>query len=387
MGFRSLSRNWLRTAMITVVVAVGMPTAARAAEPAPPAVVITAVQNQGLPSGPVTITGTASDDTGVGMVRLAIRNRTTLKYWSGSRWGNSLTWVNATLAAPGAGSTGWSYTWTPPSPAPVNVTALAVDDTGVTTKVPRPYVNFAVGAPADATAPETTIDTPSEGSTFDTWPVVLTGHATDERALEHVRIRVQDVATGQWWGSYWYPTPVDHSDASPVEGTAFGGTSVAWRTTIFAPYPGTFRVSAVAYDQSNNADPTPATRTFTVTTAPPDTQDPIANIRTPAWPVTGYPNAPMTFSGLALDNVAVSSVRVAIRVTGMDLWWNGSTFVPGFRWLDTTRSHPGLPWTEWSYAWTPPGPGGYQMILDVTDSSGRKPGPTTRMYRNFYVAD
>lgn len=381
MGRRLRRTRHPRAVLIAVALAVASTPVAQAADPAPPVAVIrTPAQNQQLPFGPVTISGTADDDSGVSAVRLAIRNRTTLEYWSGSAWVGPLTWVTATLAETGVASTRWSYTWTPPAPSPVNVTAVAVDETGLPDPPPRPYVNFAVGEPVDATPPDTTIGTPADGTTFDGWPVTFTGGATDAQALKHVRVFVQDVASGLWANTYWYPTP--------SEGAIFTdpshGTSMTWRASFVAPYPGTFRVVAVAYDQSNNADPTPASRVFTVTTAPPDTIDPIVSIATPAWPETGYPNAPMNLRGLALDNVSIPTLRIAIRVRGMDMWWNGSEFAAGFRWLDVTRSHPGLPWTEWSYAWTPPGPGSYQVIVDVTDASGAGIGPP-RPYRNFYI--
>lgn len=367
------------------IVFVSLTGTANAADPLPPqAVVISPSANQQVPLGVVTIAGTATDDSGVAIVRLAIRNRTTLQYWSGSQWINPLTWVSAGLESPGASSTAWAYAWTPPATAPINVTAVAVDDTGLADPPPRPFVNFAVGQPVDTTPPNTTMNAPVDGAVLGAGTVTITGQATDARSVNNVHVRIQDVATGLWWGDpYWYPNEI----VWRYTGEGSHDTTISWSAFFSPPYAGTFRAVATAYDQSNNPDPTPATAVFTVTSAPSDTVRPLLNILTPAWSagVGTYPNAPMTIKGTVLDNVSLQLVRLAIRVRGVDLWWNGTTFVPGFRWVSAIVSSSPQPWSDWTYPWTPPGPGSYQMMADVIDGAGNGVA-TPRPYRNFDIA-
>jgi hypothetical protein len=80
----------------------------------PPSVMVTTPDNGASASRPVQIGGTASDNVGVTQVQIAIRNNATSQWWSGSGWG-SFRYLSATVAAPGATSTSWSYAFNPPA--------------------------------------------------------------------------------------------------------------------------------------------------------------------------------------------------------------------------------------------------------------------------------
>lgn len=58
---------------------------------------------------PVTLAGTAADDTGVARVQLGIRQSATGAWWNGTGWQATATKVTAVLSDPGAPSTTWSY--------------------------------------------------------------------------------------------------------------------------------------------------------------------------------------------------------------------------------------------------------------------------------------
>jgi hypothetical protein len=63
-----------------------------------------------LPVGIVDVTGTATDNTAVQRVRVAVKDRAAGLWWDGAAWG-SFTWFDATLASPGAATTDWSWTF------------------------------------------------------------------------------------------------------------------------------------------------------------------------------------------------------------------------------------------------------------------------------------
>jgi DNA-binding beta-propeller fold protein YncE len=80
---------------------------------AKPTVVLTEpTANQLYPTRPATFTGTAADDRGVKQVQVAVKQNGTSLFWNPatSTWG-PIVWFDATLASPGASSTGWSLEW------------------------------------------------------------------------------------------------------------------------------------------------------------------------------------------------------------------------------------------------------------------------------------
>jgi DNA-binding beta-propeller fold protein YncE len=80
-----------------------------------PTSVIGSPQPNGVVTGrPVTVTGTAQDNSGVSSVQVAIQHRTSKEWWNPvtGTWVATLTpqsWGNAELTASGAASTGWSF--------------------------------------------------------------------------------------------------------------------------------------------------------------------------------------------------------------------------------------------------------------------------------------
>ena len=62
-----------------------------------------------MPAGSVTATGTSTDDKGITEVRVAVRNRDNNLWLQGDgSWATGYAYRLATVASPGATSTGWS---------------------------------------------------------------------------------------------------------------------------------------------------------------------------------------------------------------------------------------------------------------------------------------
>jgi hypothetical protein len=109
---------------------------------APPNATVTSpTNNQSFPLGPRTFTGNATDDVSVTNVRVAIRNVTTQQWWNGTGWGTTFVNLEATLTAPGAVSTAWSFTWNPPATGSYALQVTAVDGTGKVDAT-KPWVPF-----------------------------------------------------------------------------------------------------------------------------------------------------------------------------------------------------------------------------------------------------
>jgi DNA-binding beta-propeller fold protein YncE len=100
--------------------------------------------NQVFPNGPVAFSGNATDNVGVTGVQLAIRNRTTMQWWSGSGWQAGFKWFTlATLGTPGGTSTTWQYTWMPPGTGSYALQVRA-DDAAGNQDPTKPFINFSV---------------------------------------------------------------------------------------------------------------------------------------------------------------------------------------------------------------------------------------------------
>lgn len=91
---------------------------------------VTSPANNASVTAPVTITGTASDDSGVATVRLGIRQNATSLWWNGTSWQAQSTKVSAVLASPGGTSTTWSYTLSGPPPGGYGFSTDITDTAG-----------------------------------------------------------------------------------------------------------------------------------------------------------------------------------------------------------------------------------------------------------------
>jgi Tol biopolymer transport system component len=78
---------------------------------------------------PIRMNGRATDDVAVDQVRIAIRDRSTLAWYDGSGWSSPYVQHLATLGAPGATKTHWTFRWEPPrrGSGTYAVTVQAVD--------------------------------------------------------------------------------------------------------------------------------------------------------------------------------------------------------------------------------------------------------------------
>jgi DNA-binding beta-propeller fold protein YncE len=110
---------------------------------APNGSITTPTKDEVIPVAPYSITGTANDDGAVAGVFVAIQDRSTLQWWTGSGWGTYTT-LPATLANPGAATTTWSYAWTPPAAGSYGV-LVRVDDAAGNTIASKPWVRFTAG--------------------------------------------------------------------------------------------------------------------------------------------------------------------------------------------------------------------------------------------------
>ena len=185
------------------------------------------------PCSKVGICGTAADPSGVGTVKLSIRNSAGA-YWNGSAFsGTTETFLAATLASPGGTSTAWSYAFGLPADGAYTVHVQAADVLGNTQASPFATSVFTI----DTVAPS----------------IAFAGNKGTYGLLDTVSVTC--TATD--------PAPASGLKApNPCTGFSIAGPASSFKPTNTLPSPG-----LVATDNAGNSS-APATTSFTVSATP-----------------------------------------------------------------------------------------------------------------------
>ena len=232
----------------------------------------------------------------------------------------------------------------------------------------------------DNTPGDTTITSPAAGATTRTNEVTVRGSATDDRAVDRVRVAVLDRdAEGESWlqDDGTFGPEFASRDAALVSP---GSTSSTWNIALDLP-DGRYGVDAVSYDEAGNVDPTSAYREVTVDTSPPDTADPDTTLRLPrAGQRTGKL---VTFTGTATDDTGVERVRVAVLGQGDPRYrWlqRDGGWGKRYAWRAATLADPGATSTTWRLRVRLPA-GRYGVDVVADDVAGNY--DRTSVYREF----
>jgi len=231
----------------------------------------------------LTVSGTASDNTGVASVSVRI---------------NGGTWNTAT------GTTSWSRLITLVAGSNT-IEAQSRDAAGNVSLSASRTVTY---NPSDTTLPTVAFTSPaSNGTTVTTSSLTVSGTASDNIGVASVSVRLN--------GGIW--------------NTATGTTSWSRLVTLAA---GSNTIEAQSRDAVGNIS-TISSRT--VTYNPPDTTIPTVAFTSPSTNGTTVTNASLTVSGTASDNVGVASVSVRVNggtwntATGTTSWSRSVTLAAG----------------------------------------------------------
>ena len=248
----------------------------------PPTVSISSPSNgQTFTTATITVSGTASDNVGISKVEV--------KVGSGS-------WQLA------SGTTSWSKSVSL-SPGSNTIYAKATDTSGNPSSQASVTVNY---NPPDTTSPTVSISSPSNGQTFTTATITVSGTAWDNVGVSKVEVKV---GSGSWQ-------------------LASGTTS--WSKSVSLS-PGSNTIYAKATDMSGNPS---SQASVTATYTPPDTTPPTVSISYPSNGQT-FTTSAITVTGTASDNVGVSKVEVKVGsgswvlASGTNSWSKSFTLSPG----------------------------------------------------------
>ncbi len=318
--------------------------------------------------GTVTITGTATEPAdGIASVGVTVRDLNTRDWLQpDGTFGPGFARIDATLASPGAGNTGWTFD----VDLPVGdwaVTARAVDTTGAT-ESETPYSRFQTeNVVVDGVEPDTHVTDPELGDAVGVGTVTVSGTATDDSSgVARVEVAVRDIDTGQWlrsdgtFGSFeWLPSTV----ASP------GSTDTTWSIDIQIPDPRRVAVVSKAFDAAGNAESQRPYHRFDVVAVVDDTVEPDSTIDQPASNATV--GSPVTISGSATDDSSgVDQVLLTVRSRTTQEWLQpDGSFAAGFALVPVTLASPGATATTWSLTVALP-PDSYALTSRAIDRGG-----------------
>ncbi len=230
----------------------------------PSGVVTSPTPNASFPIGQVTLTGTATDNSAVGAAYVAVKRVSTNTWLKSNGTYGTFGWLPASLGTPGATSSSWSFSFTPPATGAYAM-QLRVDDATGNQNLPKPFVSFSVVAGPDGATPTGTITAPAQGATVGQ-PVLISGTAADDVGVFDVRLGIKSTTTGLWWnGTAWQSasTKVNATLGTP------GGTSTTWSYSLPAGLtPGGYGFSTDVTDTAGKlatGSGKPTWRSFTVT--------------------------------------------------------------------------------------------------------------------------
>lgn len=208
-----------------------------------------------------TLTGRATDDTGIARSAVAIRRLETGQWLQpDGSWGR-FAWVGSTLDARG----NWAFPWRAPAGGDYVVSAQAWDLAGRTDPTQQ-WVRFRVAATTrDTTSPTATVASPAVDEQM-TSDVTVTGTARDDRGVTGVDVAIRDNGSGRWlrpdgsWGSFaWNAARI----ATP------GASRTDWAFAVGALDAGSYGLLARASDAAGNRATSSWVRFSATAPAPP----------------------------------------------------------------------------------------------------------------------
>jgi hypothetical protein len=237
--------------------------------------------------------------------------------------------------------------------------------------------------------PDAQISSPIQGANISAGEVEATGVASDDRAIESVRIWIHDATLDRWWHG---PSDGWSRDTGWVaaELESPGAMNTRWSAAWTAPAATRFEITVVARDSGATDDTSPAKVSFTSGSDPaapsPSTQpsstpssSPTPSVApTPAdaaisRPVDGATvrwRDPLLLRGTAVgDTVSAVELHLIDEAAGTSLtpdggWGSGAT-------VAAALGTPGADGrTPWSFTWNTPIRGRYRLVATAIDASG-----------------
>lgn len=335
-----------------------------------------------LPSTTFTVTGTATDDTGVNSISLYFRDAQGRYLQSDGGVADIYNSFRATPDVIGATNATWSYDVTLPHEGEWMAGATAVDTAGQSDlrAGTRTWI-----VDSNAVAPGVTISDPVAMTPPFTVPAVtvapggrltFAGTAYDDEGLRNVEVSLRNTTTRENLGNdctWGVNVSAGNCRVSPVD---IGGQTYNWSwTTPFDLSAGSYTFTVRATDDSELTTASANRGQLTINVQIPGDLPPDTTMSFTAPTDESYP---LSLAGTATDDKGVASVKVSLqdRDTGRYLQPDGST-AAAFATRDATLTAPGDPSTGWSLNLTLPTGGNWTFTAMAFDTAGQQDVSTT----------
>jgi DNA-binding beta-propeller fold protein YncE len=317
--------------------------------------------------GPMTITGTATDNAAVAAVDVYVKNRDTQEIWhNDGSWSLNFQWQSATLANPGSHSTNWTFNL-PTIPNGNYSIGFRVRDTSGNLQGGT-LIRFVVStAQPDTTKPSGLVLFPTQDAQLTPGAKVISGQASDNVGVTNVDIYVKNRDTGQLWqaNNTWSSTFAWHAATIAAPGTQM----TTWSFNLPQIPLGNYSIGLRVKDAAANTYTAPTLTRFVITNSQPDTQAPVGTITSPTQDQSLL-QEPITFQGTATDNVSVSVVDVYVKNrTNNTFWQTNNTFTTQFTWHPVQMAAPGSTSTSWTFNIPAIPAGNYAIGIRAKDPS------------------
>jgi hypothetical protein len=317
---------------------------------------------------PVTISGTATDDTAIERIQIAVYNTQTNQGLGANGIFGFVNLVEVPFTGVGQKTVDWSYTTPTLPPGIYLVVARAFDNLNVTSPLSAALAapqTFILAVPGDS-APSTTLTSnPGITQNLDSLTQTITGTATDAQGVSRVALVVRD-ANGRYVDSSGHTT-VAYSELSPTLASP-GGTSTTWSYPITLPGPQTYSVVARAVDTVNQYAYSTALASASWLIYPGDA-DPTIQVNSPT--------AGSSFSkvigaaGRAFDDIGVARVDVQVKNASNQYMLANGTFSAIAGWVPAYVTNPNGAATNWNYNTPIVPPGTYSVTMRSVDVNGQ----------------
>ncbi len=255
---------------------------------------------------PLAFEGRASAPSGVNRVQLEIVDRGNGQYLQddGVTFASAWNAINATLDAPGAPETTWSFEspGIPDGQYRVYARTFATNGSRDSTKASAKFETVLLGDPT----PETRIIQPLAGPVT-TNTFLIQGTANDDSGVLGITLNAREVETNLYLQDDGTLRP-EWNTFSTVPLNP-GEPAVSWEYEITLP-DGSFQVYATAQDDSGQSDLRPAARTWAVSAT---NVAPSITLTTPVTSTIVAPNTQVLIEGTATDDTSVRRVEVSVR--------------------------------------------------------------------------
>ena len=279
---------------------------------APATLTITSPANASWVQSLEAILGTATDNSGgsgLDYVEVSLKNDANNKYWTGGGWATESHFTKAT--ADSTIPNGWACRHSAATPLPAganlpdgaySLIANAYDKAGNAKSLATTFN-------VDTIAPTINVTSPVNNTVYTTRPAAQ-GTATDEGALESVKVRLYRYATATETAGYWAGGITWSATYSEVNDILALGTS-SWSLRLPVLSIGSYFIEAVARDKAGNQTVSPQIA-FTKLPDVPTTNPPSFTIdnATVTEGDTGSINATftVTLSRISLETVSVNAI-------------------------------------------------------------------------------